>query len=68
MSTNTSHLETNAGFFRFSMSGKFDGYLLWPFGKIKHKNLQYYGKTATPQSESRDCSERLFVSPSSSSS
>ena len=31
--TSLSHLDTQAGFFRLSMKGKFDVCLLWPFGK-----------------------------------
>ena len=33
-SSSPSHLEAHAGFFRLSMKGKFDVYLLWPFGKM----------------------------------
>ena len=37
-STSPSHLEAHAGFFRLSMKGKSDVYLLWPFGKkLKHQ-------------------------------
>jgi hypothetical protein len=32
-STSPSCLEAHAGFFRLSIKGKFDVYLLWPFGK-----------------------------------
>ena len=31
--TSPSHLEAHTGSFRLSMKGKFDVYLLWPFGK-----------------------------------
>ena len=32
-SSNTSHLEAHAGFFRLHMKGIFDPYALWPFDK-----------------------------------
>ena len=32
-SSNTSHLEAHAGFFRLLMKGIFDPYVLWPFDK-----------------------------------
>ena len=32
-STSPSHFDAHAGLFRLSMKGKFDGYLLWTFGK-----------------------------------
>ena len=32
-SSNTSHLEAHAGFFRLLMKGIFNPYVLWPFGK-----------------------------------
>ena len=34
VSTSLSRLEAHDGFFRLAMKGKFDAYLLWPFGKI----------------------------------
>ena len=33
VSNNTSCLEAHSGFFRLSIKGKFDVYLLWPFGE-----------------------------------
>ena len=33
VSNNTFILEAHAGFFRLFMKGKFDVYLLWPFGE-----------------------------------